>query len=493
MINHYFFIRQLAFQLNNRLAGSRLLQVISPDRHELFLLFEMQGNPQQLRINFESKYSLLQFLPNTNQLPKRYEKQLFDAWEQDVIGVQAVIGERLIVIQLEGGFDIWLKCYGHMGNALLLYQNQVRSVFRRSRQRDFEFNAKVFEFDSPHNTFNELLKALPHLPATNRWENPTADFSLLQHPEWFASPCFGVKSDPTPVLLPELCSESGKAPDYLGLSDQFLRTWLPYFAFDKRKKQLFQQFQYDLTKAQKRVAQLEVRINELKSKLDYEQQAHLLLAFAHEISPGSTQVLLRHWDNPEVPVLIKLNPRLTVAENANLRYQKAKNQHLEQEQLQEALLERSQALQTAHANIEALQACKDFKGLQKFEKQVQATQHQEQKPWRVYQLGKFEVWIGKHARGNDEILRRAHKDDLWMHARRLAGSHLLIRNAGRQISGEQLEQAASWAAFYSKGKSEALCPVICTPRKFVRKPKSAPPGAVLVEKEKVLLVAPQQP
>jgi predicted ribosome quality control (RQC) complex YloA/Tae2 family protein len=70
---------------------------------------------------------------------------------------------------------------------------------------------------------------------------------------------------------------------------------------------------------------------------------------------------------------------------------------------------------------------------------------------------------------------------------------VVIRNAGRKVPQNVLEQAASWAAWYSKSKNESLSPVIYTPRKFVRKPKGAKPGAVLVEKEQVIMVPPMPP
>lgn len=134
----------------------------------------------------------------------------------------------------------------------------------------------------------------------------------------------------------------------------------------------------------------------------------------------------------------------------------------------------------------------NWKQLLRFE-QKQPVKSNVVNPWRVFRLDNLEVWIGKHAQGNDELLRRAHKDDLWLHARGVTGSHVLVRNAGKKMSQPQLEKAAAWAAFYSKGRSEQLCPVSYTERKYVRKPKGAAAGAVLMEREKVIIVAPLAP
>ncbi|MEL7006397.1 MAG: NFACT RNA binding domain-containing protein, partial [Bacteroidota bacterium] len=107
----------------------------------------------------------------------------------------------------------------------------------------------------------------------------------------------------------------------------------------------------------------------------------------------------------------------------------------------------------------------------------------------------FDIYIGKNARANDELLRKyAFKEDLWLHAKDVSGSHVLVKHkAAKPFGAPVIEKAAQLAAYYSKRKNDTLCPVIYTPRKFVRKRKNDPPGAVVVEKEKVLLVEPVKP
>lgn len=52
-------------------------------------------------------------------------------------------------------------------------------------------------------------------------------------------------------------------------------------------------------------------------------------------------------------------------------------------------------------------------------------------------------------------------------------------------------RAAQLAAYYSKSKNESLAAVIVTPKKYVRKRKGDLPGAVVVEREEVILVEPK--
>ena len=73
----------------------------------------------------------------------------------------------------------------------------------------------------------------------------------------------------------------------------------------------------------------------------------------------------------------------------------------------------------------------------------------------------------------------------------MSGSHVLIKHqAGKVIPKPVIERAAKLAAWYSKRKSDTLCPVTVTPKKYVRKRKGDPAGAVVVERETVMLVEP---
>jgi predicted ribosome quality control (RQC) complex YloA/Tae2 family protein len=80
---------------------------------------------------------------------------------------------------------------------------------------------------------------------------------------------------------------------------------------------------------------------------------------------------------------------------------------------------------------------------------------------------------------------------LWLHARDVSGSHVIIRNPQNQtVPKHVIEQAASIAAYYSKRQTETLCPVIVTPKKYVRKTRDLLPGQVIVDREEVVIVRP---
>ena len=102
--------------------------------------------------------------------------------------------------------------------------------------------------------------------------------------------------------------------------------------------------------------------------------------------------------------------------------------------------------------------------------------------------------MGRNAQANDELtLKYGYKEDLWLHAKDVAGSHVLIKHqSGKNFPKDVIERAAQLAAYHSKRKTDTLCPVVVVPRKFVRKRKGDPAGAVMVDREEVIMVEPRR-
>ena len=107
----------------------------------------------------------------------------------------------------------------------------------------------------------------------------------------------------------------------------------------------------------------------------------------------------------------------------------------------------------------------------------------------VHSIAGYTVQVGKNARQNDALLRTARPDDLWLHARGVAGSHVVIRRRGSDdVPHAVIVAAARLAARHSKASGEPRVEVSITEVKHVRKPKGAPPGLVILAQEDTLTV-----
>ena len=86
----------------------------------------------------------------------------------------------------------------------------------------------------------------------------------------------------------------------------------------------------------------------------------------------------------------------------------------------------------------------------------------------------------------------AAQNDYWFHAHGYPGAHVVLRKEGRkeEPSALTLREAASVAAYWSKGKTAKKVPVVYTLVKYVSKPRGGAPGQALMKREKTLMVEP---
>jgi predicted ribosome quality control (RQC) complex YloA/Tae2 family protein len=246
--------------------------------------------------------------------------------------------------------------------------------------------------------------------------------------------------------------------------------------------------------------------------------AELLLSQPNVQQKGVEQLEAQNWDG-EV-MTIRLNPALSLRENADEYFKKASTAR---ETLKKREARREQQERLVRRFTEALlelRSIRTEKDLEKFmttfsknaknnathdspqsaqrqgEKQ-QGGKHQKTTRFREFPLDDdHTLYVGKTAADNDELtLRFAKPQDYWFHARGVPGSHAILRAPSKDKKPPKhvLEQAASIAAYFSKARNAKMSPVAYTQKKYVRKPKGAAVGAVILEREEVVMVRPHVP
>jgi predicted ribosome quality control (RQC) complex YloA/Tae2 family protein len=104
------------------------------------------------------------------------------------------------------------------------------------------------------------------------------------------------------------------------------------------------------------------------------------------------------------------------------------------------------------------------------------------------------IFIGRNNTENDELtFRFADKDDIWLHAKDIPGSHTVLKTDGHPPSEQDLFEAAAAAAWHSKARLSEGVPVDYTQIRHVKKPSGAKPGYVIFTKNRTLYVTPSQP
>ncbi len=245
---------------------------------------------------------------------------------------------------------------------------------------------------------------------------------------------------------------------------------------------------------------------------DVLRKGELLLAHLGEVEEKASAVSL---SSEEEQIEITLDPRLTPSENAQKyfrRYKKLKRrastglarlQEMEEEERfigalafdLESAEETEDLLSVEEALAQAGYAGRGREKKSERDARTKGRQAARARPYRRFVSPKgWEVVVGKNAMGNDEMLKNVGRaSDTWLHARGVPGSHVLLRRSDGEPAApdeEALAQAAAFAAYFSRGRTDSKLQVAYLPFSRLRKPKGRRPGQVLIGAHETILVDP---
>jgi len=280
--------------------------------------------------------------------------------------------------------------------------------------------------------------------------------------------------------------------------DACLQNELPAARENTERTRLLKHLNAQIKKTQSALDHVAADLHRAEQYEVIKREADLIMMHLSSLAPGVTASLVDPAGQTSVDVHI--DPRhspVQAAQKRYARYKKLKRGVDKLNERQTTLGLELDYLQTAHTQVEQADTPQDLGALAE-ELGLQKPPDPRKKPAppagpRRFEAEGFVILVGRNSRQNDELTRKAHPEDLWLHARQRPGSHVVIKSNGNAQTVPQSVrlQAARLAAYYSKGRHAAKLPVICTRAKFLRKPKGAKPGLVLVSKEEqTLVVAP---
>lgn len=515
---NFHFLTYLCTRLSDLLLGYSVTECFSQNKDELILALQKDDECRYIRAHLLAPQIYYSF-PERFQRAKRNSIDLFgELIGQKIKSVEVLNFERAFLIFFLSGDQLLFKLHGNRSN-ILYYQKGSTTplyVFRNELREDKNLDWKELEksLDLSKSRFIELegnasqflptlgkvprqwLKDQGYIPADleSKWQLMQQVMDMLE------TPLFSLVQRDVEIyltLLPDSHAIQTFADPVEALNELFHKA-LVVGSFEKEKKSLTKTYEDQLKKTKNYIQKSSQKLEDLIQSPPPSQLADVIMANLHEFQNGvKTAELFNFYSNENISVTLK--PQQKPQELATQLYRKSKNRQIEIRQLESTISAKQRQLQDLEAILFDLERVSEFRELKKFKKE-----HREDKalqkapeglPFRQFEVDGFAVWVGKSAKDNDEMLRNfIHKDDLWLHARQVAGSHVVIRKKGNQIIPDPvLERAASLAAYYSKFKTESLAPIIYTEAKYVRKVKGGAPGSVMVDRESVLMVAPIGP
>ena len=241
----------------------------------------------------------------------------------------------------------------------------------------------------------------------------------------------------------------------------------------------------------------------------YRLYGELLTANLHSVNQGDKTVTLTNYYNNEL-IDIPLNEKLSPSKNAQKyfkKYSKAKTA-IKEKQLQ--LEENGIDLEYLYSVLNHIENADSTEALDEIRDELIETGYLKRKkinkkqkkymgnPIVYYLSNGQKVLVGKNNKENDYLTTKvAKRNDIWLHTKDIPGSHVIIPlEPGLTIDSLDkniLFEAASIAAFHSKGRSSSNVPVDYVPIKYVKKPNKAKPGMVIFTNNKTIYADPKLP
>ena len=523
MHQNYYFLRQLAKVLKERIVGLKMVECFSQEKDEMVLILaHSRGKinhyiPFFLKAIIKPEFTCLAFPDDFDRARKNSADLFVDLNDLAVTDVRQYANERAFTIRFEQNYSLVFKWFGNRSNIILIKNNEVVELFHSKLAGDNTLNAKELDRSIEQNwpaykaaeynhrkVFPTFGKEINHHLGTvfddPRLAEPAEKWAFLtQFVAQLENPIYRIAEvGYAPTLLLFEQTEHKVLSSY---TDPILASNALYSAYSKIST-IAKEKGDVLRLLYKRKLRTENYISSNLEKLvlygdasRYEKIANVLMAYLHQIPEKAERIELQDFYTDK-PITIKLKSDLSPQKNAENYYRKAKNERIESEKVQESTQARQREVQELTQQIEAIEAIENLRELRKYLKAKPVLNDtQAQTPAQLFKSEVFEnytILIGRNAKNNDILTKQfARKDDLWLHARDVSGSHVVVKaQAGRKTPNTVIERAAQLAAWHSKRRNDTLCPVIVTPKKYVRKPKGLADGAVIVEREEVVMVQP---
>lgn len=235
----------------------------------------------------------------------------------------------------------------------------------------------------------------------------------------------------------------------------------------------------------------------------YKLYGDLITANIYQIDNGKNEVeLVNFYDEEYSTLTIALDKRLTPIQNAQRyfkMYSKSKTALLEVNHQLDITKNEVNYLEQIIVSIDQCTHLSDIDEVRREledtgfikrkinKKGASSNKHKKTNYLKYISSEGLEILVGKNNIQNDEItFKISTKEDLWFHIKDMPGSHVILKG---DTPGEvSIFEAATLAAYYSKGKNSTKLPVDYTQRKNVKKQSGAKPGMVIYDHYSTILV-----
>ena len=522
---NYYLLQYLILQLQNKISGSILQRIISPQKNIFYIIFIDKNGSHCLEFCTVPK-SIYMFSRENFSVPNKNVPDLLEVLNSSRMSSFELINEdKLACITLDENKKLIISLVNAKENIIYTENDVIKDAVKGSKEivgkKLFEYIPALVSDKAIQNSvsardhiranfpkagnevFISIEKAINAAPAHELNEELRIKIDSLVNefkrnlntPEYSLYSKDGVLYPSIFQLHEPTFTKLKTFGDANLLLESFSHETYRLRIFKEVKEKKEKELSKKIGVIEKSIKNINERISDVETSVKYKLDADAILANLNSISPAAAEFIYNDYNGVEQK--IKLKTELSASENAQFYYQKYKRQKASIEILRSKLEKLLKDKHTIEAELLDVENITEIKKLKKMEKNFKKDEADETSRFRKFVLNeKAEVWVGKDSASNDLLTTRySAQNDLWFHVRGFSGSHTVLKLTDKSSDppSDQIKTAAAIAAYYSKARNGGNVPVAYTERKYVKKKKGFKEGSVIMEREKVVFVKPKLP
>jgi len=243
------------------------------------------------------------------------------------------------------------------------------------------------------------------------------------------------------------------------------------------------------------------QLKDTEKRDKFKVYGELITAYGYGLEPGAKVLnAINYYDNQEIS--IPLDPTITPMENAKHYFEKYSKLKRTFDALTKFIKETEDELTHLESIRTALTIAIEEDDLTELKRELTEYGYVKRKfignpnklgkkvnlkkssakskPFHYISSDGYHIYVGKNNFQNDELtFQFADGGDWWFHAKKIAGSHVIIKSGGSELPDKTFEEAARLAAYYSSARDADKVEIDYTVRKNVKKPSGSKPGFVI--------------
>ena len=320
-----------------------------------------------------------------------------------------------------------------------------------------------------------------------------------------------IKKVQTRDFSPVIYSESGIPKEYAAID------LTCYEAYEKKKfesifelLEVYYQEKNEITRGRQRSAELrkivqtafernnkklelqKKQLEDTEKKDKYKVWGELINTYGYSVQEGSKSMDALNYYTNEI-IKIPLKTTITVKENAKKYFDKYGKLKRTYEALIILTKETEKNVIYLESVLTSLDIAKKEEDLIEIREELFQSGYikkkgstkkarKKSKPLHYISSDGYHIYVGKNNIQNDALtFHIATGNDWWFHAKKIPGSHVIIKTNNEEIPNQTFEEAASLAAYYSKGRGGEKLEVDYTKKKNVKKPNGGNLGFVVYQ------------